>query len=61
MDTNQRPDSPCVGVCSTLYTEICNGCGRTYMEAANWVFMDEEEKDKVWIRITAEGFPKRKI
>jgi len=29
-------------------------------EVAHWVFMTEEEKDVVWIRITAEGYPRRK-
>ncbi|WP_419228160.1 DUF1289 domain-containing protein, partial [Pseudomonas aeruginosa] len=31
-------DSPCVAVCSTLFDDICRGCGRTAMEVANWVF-----------------------
>lgn len=53
-------DSPCVAVCSTLYDEICRGCGRTAMEVANWVFLDEEEKRRVWERITAQGYPRRK-
>ncbi len=53
-------DSPCVAVCSTLFDDICRGCGRTAMEVANWVFMDEEEKRTVWIRIKAEGYPRRK-
>jgi hypothetical protein len=26
---------------------------------ANWVFMSEEEKERVWTRITAEGYPRR--
>lgn len=53
-------DSPCVAVCSTLYDDICRGCGRTAMEVANWVFMDDEEKRGVWVRITEQGYPKRK-
>ena len=52
-------DSPCVAVCSTLFDDICRGCGRTAMEVANWVFMDEEEKRAVWIRIRAQGYPRR--
>jgi predicted Fe-S protein YdhL (DUF1289 family) len=28
-------------------------------EVANWVFMTDEEKDVVWQRITAEGYPRR--
>ena len=53
-------DSPCVAVCSTLYDDICRGCGRTAMEVANWVFLTEEEKRQVWDRIAAQGYPKRK-
>ena len=52
-------DSPCVAVCSTLYDDICRGCGRTVMEVANWVFFSEEEKRAVWKRILAEGYPRR--
>jgi len=52
-------DSPCVAVCSTLYDDICRGCGRTAMEVANWVFLDEAERLAVWKRIKAQGYPKR--
>jgi len=52
-------DSPCVAVCSTLYDDICRGCGRTAMEVANWVFMSAEEKQAVWQRIRAQGYPRR--
>jgi uncharacterized protein len=54
-----RPDTPCVAVCSTTFDEICRGCGRTVSEVAHWVFMTQEEKDLVWERITAEGYPRR--
>ena len=50
-----RPDSPCVAVCTTLYDEVCKGCGRTYVEVANWVFMSDEEREVVWHRIDAEA------
>lgn len=52
-------DSPCVAVCSTLYDDVCRGCGRTVMEVANWVFFSEAEKRAVWARILAEGYPRR--
>lgn len=52
-------DSPCVAVCSTLYDDICRGCGRTVMEVANWVFFSDEEKRVVWKRILSEGYPRR--
>ncbi|WP_334186997.1 DUF1289 domain-containing protein [Noviherbaspirillum sp.] len=54
-----RPDTPCVAVCSTTFDDVCRGCGRTVDEVANWVFMTDEEKEKVWVRITAEGYPRR--
>ncbi len=52
-------DSPCVAVCSTLFDDICRGCGRTAMEVANWVVMDDAEKQVVWQRIRAQGYPRR--
>jgi predicted Fe-S protein YdhL (DUF1289 family) len=55
----ERPDTPCVAVCSTTFDDICRGCGRTVAEVAEWVFMDEAQKDLVWIRITKEGYPRR--
>ena len=48
-------DSPCIGVCTTLYDEICQGCGRTLGEVSNWVFFSQAEKDLVWQRIRGEG------
>jgi Predicted Fe-S protein len=48
-----------VAVCSTLFDEICRGCGRTAMEVANWVFFTDEEKQAVWRRIRAQGYPRR--
>lgn len=49
-----RPDSPCIAVCTTLYDEVCKGCGRTYIEVANWNAMDGNEREVVWQRIEAE-------
>jgi predicted Fe-S protein YdhL (DUF1289 family) len=53
-------DSPCVAVCSTLFDDVCRGCGRTAMEVSNWVFMSDAEKQLVWQRIRAQGYPRRK-
>ena len=54
-----RPDSPCIGICSTLFDEICQGCGRTASEVSNWVLLSDEEKQAVWERITREGTARR--
>ncbi|WP_338862066.1 DUF1289 domain-containing protein [Mycetohabitans rhizoxinica] len=52
---HSQPDSPCIGVCSTLFDEVCKGCGRTAEEVSNWVFMTDDEKRAVWERITRDG------
>ena len=51
----QRPDSPCIGVCTTTYDEFCKGCGRHYIEVARWNEMTDDEKVAVWQRIETEA------
>jgi predicted Fe-S protein YdhL (DUF1289 family) len=51
----ENADSPCIGICSTLFDDICQGCGRTALEVCNWVFMTPEEKHAIWTRITQEA------
>jgi len=49
---SQRPDTPCIAICSTTNgDDICKGCGRTFEEVNHWVIMSDEEKAKVWDRI----------
>ena len=48
------PDSPCRGICTTTYDEVCRACGRHYMEVAHWVTFTQEQKDAVWARIQAD-------
>jgi len=55
----ERPDTPCVAVCSTTFDEICRGCGRSVNEVAHWVSMTAEHKEAVWVRILAQGYPRR--
>lgn len=43
--------SPCVGICTTLFDEVCKGCGRTATEVSHWVLMTNEEKEIVWQRL----------
>jgi predicted Fe-S protein YdhL (DUF1289 family) len=52
---HEVPDSPCIGICSTLFDDVCKGCGRTAGEVSNWVFLSDEEKRTIWKRINAEG------
>jgi predicted Fe-S protein YdhL (DUF1289 family) len=55
----ERPDTPCVAVCSTTFDEVCRGCGRTVMEVAHWVSMTALQKELVWQRILSQGYPRR--
>ncbi len=55
----ERPDTPCVAVCSTTFDDVCRGCGRTVAEVADWVFMSNEQKEVVWTRILSQGYPRR--
>jgi predicted Fe-S protein YdhL (DUF1289 family) len=63
-EKTERPASPCIGYCSTAVgDDVCRGCGRTFAEIADWIFMNDEEKEKVWQRLEAAGLwppnPKR--
>lgn len=49
-----RPDSPCIGICTTTYTDECLACGRHFIEVAQWNAMPEEAKEAIWQRIEAE-------
>lgn len=55
MSNSDRPDSPCIGVCSTLFGPVCIGCGRTVDEVSQWVGMTPEQREVVWLRIEADG------
>ena len=59
MNLPERPDTPCVAVCSTTFDDVCRGCGRTVIEVAHWVSMSAEDKEKVWVRILSQGYPRR--
>ncbi|OQS44047.1 hypothetical protein B0T45_00115 [Chromobacterium haemolyticum] len=50
--TTERPDSPCIAVCSTAVgDDICRGCARSFDEISNWCFMDAEERERVWLQL----------
>ncbi|KPC50820.1 DUF1289 domain-containing protein [Amantichitinum ursilacus] len=49
---SRRPDSPCIAMCSTgLGDDVCRGCGRTFLEVANWSTLDAAEREQVWQRL----------
>ena len=49
-------DSPCVGVCNTLYSDTCQGCGRTAQEDSHWSTFTDQQKAAVWDRIIGQGW-----
>jgi predicted Fe-S protein YdhL (DUF1289 family) len=55
------PNSPCLGYCTTaLGDDICKACGRTFVEVNDWIIMTPEERDKVWVRLLAEGWEEKR-
>jgi predicted Fe-S protein YdhL (DUF1289 family) len=50
-----NPDTPCIGVCSTLFDDTCKGCGRTAQEVIDWISLQPEQKAAIWARIVEEG------
>lgn len=52
----QQRDSPCVAICTTLYDDVCRGCGRTADEVAQWVTFTDEQKQAVWERLERENW-----
>ena len=59
-DDTSEPDTPCVGVCSTGFDDVCRGCLRTAAEVGRWVELSPAEKRAVWARILAEGYVPRR-
>lgn len=49
-----RPN-PCIALCTVLYDDRCKGCGRTYLEVAQWNSLTEDEKETIWVRIETEA------
>lgn len=48
----ERPDSPCIAICTTaLGDDVCAGCGRTFAEISQWVFMTPQEREAAWQRL----------
>lgn len=55
MADEHRPDSPCIGYCSTtLGDTVCRGCGRTSSEVDQWILLPEHQKQAIWERIALE-------
>jgi uncharacterized protein len=54
---NELTDSPCIGVCSTLFDDVCKGCGRTAFEVEAWIVMNDDDKRVVWERLSAARRP----
>jgi uncharacterized protein len=44
MDNDQDVASGCIGVCSTLFDDVCKGCGRSAADVDRWVFLTRDEK-----------------
>lgn len=44
--------SPCVGICKIDdATGFCLGCARTRAEVADWMSMDDNQRDQIWLKL----------
>lgn len=49
-------DTPCVGVCSTVYgDDVCRGCKRTSDEVIDWNLLTADQKCVVYTRLGAQA------
>jgi len=47
-------DSPCIALCSTaLGDNVCRGCGRTFIEVAEWSALSSGAKAMIWNSLSA--------
>lgn len=47
-------DTPCIGVCSTVYGDIiCRGCKRNYKDIIEWNAYDQEKRHTVYQQLSA--------
>ncbi|WP_306383216.1 DUF1289 domain-containing protein [Acidithiobacillus ferrivorans] len=54
---SHRPDSPCLGFCTTaLGDDVCKSCGRTFEELTRWIIMSPNEKAVVWARLNLDDW-----
>lgn len=47
-----RRHSPCVGICRIDESAgLCVGCGRTGSEIADWIAMDDQQRNDIWLML----------
>lgn len=52
MNNLLKLDTPCIGICSTVYGDtICRGCKRTAEEIIDWNKYSHAEKQPIFIRL----------
>jgi len=50
--TLKKVDTPCIGICSTVYgDDICRGCKRHYHEVIEWNTYSEQQKQIILHRL----------
>lgn len=50
----RRRATPCVGICSTTYGDlVCRGCRRFAHEITGWNGYDEDQRERVWERLSS--------
>ncbi|MEO0997384.1 MAG: DUF1289 domain-containing protein [Pseudomonadota bacterium] len=52
----QRPESPCISICTLDDGDVCMGCARTLDEIVRWSGMSAAEQWSVVRRVGSSGF-----
>ena len=55
MTATQRPQSPCISICTLDDQDVCLGCLRTLDEIIDWTMLDDAAKRAVLERVAARS------
>ena len=54
LETHHKPETPCVGICSTIYGDvICRGCFRHFQDVIDWNTYSPTHKNKILTSLEA--------
>ena len=51
LESSMDVASPCTGVCTLNFMDVCRGCQRTKDEISEWVFLSSSEKQQIVDRL----------
>jgi predicted Fe-S protein YdhL (DUF1289 family) len=55
LESSMDVASPCTGICTLDFMDVCRGCQRTKDEISEWVFLSSSEKQQIIDRVNPTG------